>query len=653
MGEVRAFVGHSFTDDDKVVVGQFIEFFNTLAKFNSSFSWVHARAAETKQLAEKVSALIQDKNHFIGICTKKERILHNGRASRLFSNLLIFNSQELQWKTSDWVIQEIGLAIGRNMHLILLIEEGVRKPGALQGDVEYINFTRQAPERSFTRIAEMVTALGVNQSATTSNLLASTTAPPPPAKAETETTADAPITPELNWTDDDYAHAQFRCVVQENALIEGLKEAYLKLPGEPRETRLSIWEARNESYQLLFRKGGDLERLRTLAESHAENLTIKRLYARALELFDKHETAAELFDEVAAKVGDDDERARSLANAALSYERAGASAKASAILRDLGVLAANDVKRSKRLYATMRDLAGLRKDNYLSLAALEGEINQSPAAFRTRFSLAYLHSEVGNYDLALHHYLQILPHDRKAMDWNNLGAAYHHLKINGRAIAAFRNAEEMGETLAMANLGYSLLQAGFVDEAKSICAKALAIEGFHKNVGQLSTAILENDGTETKTVNSTLDEAKPRIAFYKLFGVALALPEPTGSANAWTGPDCEMTLDIMGDQVRFYGCFERSGNSLPVAMLGQSISRRPVRHEIEYTGVLRGRTVIGKIKRSSDEQPSGNFLSSAGEPEGFLMVISEDEILALDLSYAAAKPVSFRRHEAPVQLPSQ
>jgi hypothetical protein len=40
-GKIRAFVGHSFTDHDKAIVGQFVEFFETLAKVNQSFSWTH------------------------------------------------------------------------------------------------------------------------------------------------------------------------------------------------------------------------------------------------------------------------------------------------------------------------------------------------------------------------------------------------------------------------------------------------------------------------------------------------------------------------------------------------------------------------------------------------------------------------------------
>ena len=45
------------------------------------------------------------------------------------------------------------------MALILLVEDDVRTPGGLQGDLEYIQFSRQSPEKSFGKILEMIKAL--------------------------------------------------------------------------------------------------------------------------------------------------------------------------------------------------------------------------------------------------------------------------------------------------------------------------------------------------------------------------------------------------------------------------------------------------------------------------------------------------------------
>jgi len=105
--EIRAFVGHSFVDGDAQVVRKFLDYFTQLSKSHPGFSWEHAREAEPRGLAEKVLKLIADKNVFIGICTKKERVVSNKNLFRgTFARQRLWaTDQHIGWKTSDWVIQ--------------------------------------------------------------------------------------------------------------------------------------------------------------------------------------------------------------------------------------------------------------------------------------------------------------------------------------------------------------------------------------------------------------------------------------------------------------------------------------------------------------------------------------------------------------------
>jgi len=296
----------------------------------------------------------------------------------------------------------------------------------------------------------------------------------------------------------------------------------------------------------------------------------------------------------------------------------------------------------------MLELAELQKDQYLQLGALEGQVDRSPDAFRTRFSLAYLHSSLGNEDLALHHYLQIPLDQRQAMDWNNLGVAYNHFKVKGRAVQAFRKSEAADETLAMSNLGYQLLNAGFVTEAEEICNKALAIPGFHANVGSLSVALREYSAAESKIVETTLDQAKQRAAFYASFGISLGMTELNELANYWVGPECELSLTAEGDQILLRGSFQRPANPLSAA-LGMISSNVTVRHQVEYKGTLRGRTIVGMVKRTSDEK-SLSLLGSQTEPQRFLMTVSPDVLVVLYPTENPANPTTLRRREVARQL---
>ena len=104
---------------------------------------------------------MRDKNLFIGICTKRERTISPNNLKKTFfrKDVLKAASQDFKLKTSDWILQEIGFAVGKQIDIMLLLEEGVRRPGGLQGDLEYISFSRGEPEKSFNKILEMLKSL--------------------------------------------------------------------------------------------------------------------------------------------------------------------------------------------------------------------------------------------------------------------------------------------------------------------------------------------------------------------------------------------------------------------------------------------------------------------------------------------------------------
>lgn len=123
MDEVRAFVGHSFMKDDGALVGVFLKHFDTLQKSLPNFSWVNAEPAEPAELAAKVIRLMSDRNVFIAICTKKQRSISPTDliATWLPKGFLKAPQQKFPWKTSDWIMQEIGLAIGKGLSIIILL----------------------------------------------------------------------------------------------------------------------------------------------------------------------------------------------------------------------------------------------------------------------------------------------------------------------------------------------------------------------------------------------------------------------------------------------------------------------------------------------------------------------------------------------------
>ena len=75
MESIKAFVAHSFTAEDDGVVAVILKFLDRLVELHPRFSWTHAEHPEPSLVDAKVLSLISDKNLFIGICTRKERVV--------------------------------------------------------------------------------------------------------------------------------------------------------------------------------------------------------------------------------------------------------------------------------------------------------------------------------------------------------------------------------------------------------------------------------------------------------------------------------------------------------------------------------------------------------------------------------------------------
>jgi hypothetical protein len=74
-----------------------------------------------------VKGLIEEQAMFVGIFTRRDKI-----------------ARKPEWTTSPWVIDEKAYAVGRQKPLVLIKEHGVGSIGGIQGDYEFIEFTRDS-----------------------------------------------------------------------------------------------------------------------------------------------------------------------------------------------------------------------------------------------------------------------------------------------------------------------------------------------------------------------------------------------------------------------------------------------------------------------------------------------------------------------------
>jgi hypothetical protein len=316
MAELRAFVGHSFLKADEEVVRAFVDHFKTLEKASLGFSWDHAEEAQALPLSKKVLEKIEGKNVFIGICTRKEYTIEGPKLKRFWTNVWARYS-DLQWKTSDWIIQEIGLAVGRNISVVLFLEEGVREPGGLYGDTEYIRFNRERPKDCFDKFLQMLTALKPKAEGTT---VAEAKAADAEEKKELPNIVD--LEPKQNWTSEDYEVAALRSIFQND--IEALTkiDAAYKASNFAKGDARVIWEGKIEHLRMLVNKDGDFEKIKRIAAENPRLAEVVYFVGSAYEEFQDYAKAAEKIEEAGRLAEGEETSIGYLLQAAFLYVRA-------------------------------------------------------------------------------------------------------------------------------------------------------------------------------------------------------------------------------------------------------------------------------------------------------------------------------------------
>ena len=120
-----AFVGMSFADQDRLVNSCVIRALEALGVKVAT-----GEKPRAERISEKVKKQIEGQYLFVGVFTKRDKI-----------------SAKEEWTTSSWVVDEKAYAFGKGKKLILLKETGVGSIGGIQGDYEFIEFSRRALEK--------------------------------------------------------------------------------------------------------------------------------------------------------------------------------------------------------------------------------------------------------------------------------------------------------------------------------------------------------------------------------------------------------------------------------------------------------------------------------------------------------------------------
>jgi tetratricopeptide (TPR) repeat protein len=608
MSEIRAFVGHSFLSQDEKLVRTFTDYFDTLKRGALDFDWTHATEARPEEVSTKVLELIDGKNLFIGICTKNERATKDGKLSKPVLGRRLALEADLEWKTSDWIIQEIGLAIGRKMTCCLLVERGVRKPGGLQGNLEYIEFERSNPEKSFPKILEMLSALKKSE-------LQGGVALGAEASSAANDDSQAPESdgllkePDQDWDEEKFRQQfTFAIILKDPLHANKVSEAFKRSPFSKGQEALSEWAAFCETQLIRWGEGGNLEKLKALAKDHDSNVNILASVARGYAFFGDVRNAEELFRRAVDLSDNSDLKIRLLGELAELLQQNGLDKKVAVVADELRSLT-NDPETELKVVTRLADLPAWYKDNLLKAALYERRLEIEPADTSARFQLAYLHSQIGNEALAMYHYERIPQSLRDGTTWNNLGAVYQHFSLPARSVAAYRNAIEKSETIAMANVAYIFMGAGFLKEAREMVDVAQKEPNYHKNVVSALSRLNEIPDDEEKQHSSKLEGISRKSNILARIGGLLARPLPAVLPVSMRDDKCDLTIEVDGDEFKALGSYREEKSQKSANSLFGSTASAEEHFEVAYRGRIVGEVVVGErtIARTGTALPISLF----------------------------------------------
>lgn len=642
MTELAAFVGHSFDKSDEAIVSKFLAFFVRVAKMPIGFSWEHAEDAEPKLLSQKVREKMAGKNLFIGICTAKETVVPSSSLSRpfLMRNSLRAPDSEFAQKTSDWILQEIGCAFGKDMHIILLKEEGLREPGGIQGDLEYITFDRSNPEGSFNQVLDMIQSLLPRAR---EEAIARAEKPQSQVLDKVEQKDDVQLMPDIrdDWQSDQYREALWMAIaLNDEDQEEKVSEAFLAsdLAGEPRAEL--DWQVRRKYFRTSLGKSDHLDELNELASVHPKNDLIQ-LYLGILHMkYGQYEVAARHIERSADLVEGAPDRAKRLIRASSALSNAGDFARSVSLVEEVKALMAEVSNLESMMLESLAETRELEGQFDQHFALMEAYLEVKPNEHDKRYSLAFNYADHDQNDLSIYHYKILANQSPEEGALNNLGVSYFHLDLPAKSVEAYKSSQNLGGTLAMSNLARKLIEVGFLPEAEQLTEEAIKREDYDKAIGSSITQIKEMRESEDTKEEKILKALKPRRAFYARFGRACLQDRIPESRGVLTGTQFDLEFDIRGNSFRGQGTYQvpkkKGVFAVPrLANSGDSEDEMTTRR-IEIIGTILGHAIsysqwIFEDGKARDADPERQGLMVAApdlsEIDGYEIGANEEDAL--------------------------
>lgn len=178
----------------------------------------------------------------------------------------------------------------------------------------------------------------------------------------------------------------------------------------------------------------------------------------------------------------------------------------------------SDPDQKAQLYSGLANLEKESGDKEAAALAFEKAVEFDTANREKLFDAAYLQSDAGLDLLAIANYQVLISLDHKhGTAYNNLAVAAGEFELNGKQVSLYKRAIDEGNTLAMANLANLQMNAGLLDDARTLLDNARKTDNPHENIGKAFYRLKSSEDEEDakwKALGKRAVEFKRKVRRY-------------------------------------------------------------------------------------------------------------------------------------------
>lgn len=285
-----------------------------------------------------------------------------------------------------------------------------------------------------------------------------------------------------------------------------------------------------------------LEKLEEIAQNDAYSEHRSKVF-RTIAFFynsiDEHRKAIINYQKAIEASKNEVEQASSIAGKANSLVSAGRDSEG----KDLLLRALSELKDAEGLAVIYEGIAVIYENdgNYIArAAALEKVAEYRPTDKDATFNAAYAQSSAGLSFLALHNYRRNLKIDPKAsLARNNYGVELSEIGLPIHSAREYRRAQRDGNTLAMANIAYLLINSGLAEDAETLLNEAKEKDQYHGNVDRALAKVRADQESEEAKFKDVEKWGSKYHLFTRSFALAFfaASDEEVSFRGVWISAD--------------------------------------------------------------------------------------------------------------------